>query len=540
MNLLTDELISIRKQDGSTAMASLSGVLAMLVRNEVADYPAMRPHQYHPWHAMLVQISALAALAAGSKELPDDAATWSNWLLGLTPDWPGGEAWALFNEQHDQPAFMQPPVPGGDIGEYKKPILAPDGLDILVTARNHDIKQDSIASARPEHWIFALMMLQTQEGFTGRDNYGISRMNGGSSNRPFFGIRPSGGAGRWYARDVQALLATRDMALRLYDFFKPSGGSALLWLTPWNGDKSLRMQALDPWYVDVCRRVRIVYSDVEGLQGWMAPSRVARIDSKALAGNTGDPWTPLVRDGENWKALTAGSYTFGYRNLVKFVYPDPGDGSIKRAPLQEVRPDDDMEGLCIRVSTLVRGQGKTEGYFQRDVPVSRVVRQMLLQTHSDTAAKVAAERVQDASTMSRKILYPAVLTAYTGAPVAGERKRDDDTARNRANLVIDDFERSVDLNFFEALNTELDHSTNEEMRSSVRGAWLSHLADLARERLNHTLDHIPGSAARSYRIKARASLQFQTQLSREFGSRMNHKESGTEAVDAPELQQETL
>jgi CRISPR system Cascade subunit CasA len=51
--------------------------------------------------------------------------------------------------------------------------------------------------ATPEHWFYALLTLQTMQGFLGAGNYGISRMNGGFASRPSVGLAPSD---RWGMR----------------------------------------------------------------------------------------------------------------------------------------------------------------------------------------------------------------------------------------------------------------------------------------------------------------------------------------------------
>ena len=59
--------------------------------------------------------------------------------------------------------------------------------DLLLTSRDHDLKQTVASRASPEDWVFALVSLQTSEGYGGRGNYGIAQMNGGSSSRPMLG-----------------------------------------------------------------------------------------------------------------------------------------------------------------------------------------------------------------------------------------------------------------------------------------------------------------------------------------------------------------
>ena len=97
------------------------------------------------------------------------------------PEWPDGEAWELVVDDWSKPALLQPPtVAATDRAAYKNRLPTPDALDMLVTAKNHDLKQERMVGASEQDWLFALVTLQTTEGFLGAGNYGVSRMNGGS------------------------------------------------------------------------------------------------------------------------------------------------------------------------------------------------------------------------------------------------------------------------------------------------------------------------------------------------------------------------
>ena len=105
-------------------------------------------------------------------------------------------------------------------------VSTPDGLDMLITTRNHDLKVAVAQQARPADWIHALVSLQTMEGFSGPTWYGASRMNGGSSSRAMLTLAPALPDGktvhpsRWWQREIRRLLADRS-GVR---------GIALVWL----------------------------------------------------------------------------------------------------------------------------------------------------------------------------------------------------------------------------------------------------------------------------------------------------------------------
>ena len=209
-NLLTEPLIRYRQSRVETHEASLPEVFEVLVADTVEAFLALRPHQHHAWHAFLVQLAAAAITAEPSAKRPADQAEWAEALRRLTPDSPDDEAWHLSNTDITRPAFMQPPAnAAGRIEDYRDTVDTPDELDLLVTARNHSIKRKIARNGRPEDWLFALISVQTMEGYTGRDNYGISRMTSGYGNRPSLSLSPSANPGRQFTRDLDALLELR-------------------------------------------------------------------------------------------------------------------------------------------------------------------------------------------------------------------------------------------------------------------------------------------------------------------------------------------
>ncbi len=167
--------------------------------------------------------------------------TWKAALLALTPDDSDGAAWCLVTPP-ERPAVMQAPVPDGTLSAWKNQLHAPDELDMLVTSKNHDLKAARMKRCMPEDWLLALISLQTQEGFLGAGNYGISRMNGGFASRPALGAVPQGGWGRRWVRDVRRLLASRGEIVRDMGLCE-QGGVGLVWLRPWNGTDSLAFMA---------------------------------------------------------------------------------------------------------------------------------------------------------------------------------------------------------------------------------------------------------------------------------------------------------
>lgn len=507
LDLLAEPLISVTSPNAMAPRTlTLPELYASLVRDEVVDFPALRPHQRHVWHAFLVQVGALALHRAGVSSAPGGASEWHALLAALTPGSENTGAWALVAPR-DQPALLQPPIPNADSSKART-IESPDLLDMLVTSRNHDVKRGQMHRAQPEHWLYALVSLQTQEGFLGQGNYGISRMNGGFSSRAGFGIVPDGEVGRRVVRDMCLLLELRPQVLARGAHYKSKGGAALLWLLPWDGTKSLSMEGLDPFYIEICRRVRLQRGAGSGLEarGWT--SKVARIESGALRGVTGDPWAPVVRDTKGPKSLTFERATISYHRLTPLLFPRTSDPlAAERAVLQRIFPSDDETGLSLSVTGMVRGQGKTEGLHTRRIAISNTRRSFMAELPTDPIAAFAHERVRLAGEFVRTVFYPAVLTVFTAAPGEGERARDDDAAKSRTRIWCRKLEASIDASFFERLDEEAGATAPESARE-LRREWLEELRGFGRQLLLDAMRSAPASAMRHYRVRVRADDRF--------------------------------
>ena len=305
-NILTEPVIRFESDGGTGTEATLPEIYAELLADSVSAFPSLRPHQRHAWHAFLVQLGAMAMHRAGTDTPPDTAAEWLSLLRGLTPDYPDDEPWHLVVEDITKPAFMQPPARSSEREkDYQNEVATPDELDMLVTSKNHDLKSSVAAHAGVDDWLFALITLQTMEGFGGAGNYGVSRMNGGLGNRPAFTLAPRGGPGAHLRRDVLSLLERQDSLVDQYPM--QPGGIGLLWTVPWDGEKSeaLLPSQLDPFFIEVCRRIRLRCAAAGNVSAVRTSSKGARVESKELNGRTGDPWTPVsVKDN---KSLTLAS-----------------------------------------------------------------------------------------------------------------------------------------------------------------------------------------------------------------------------------------
>ena len=203
-----------------------------------------------PWFEFLAQLGALTALHQGSRVLPGEAETWSTTLAGLAGD-AAASAWSLVGGTPEKPAFLQPST--SRFGEYKRFATTPDGLDVLVTAKNHDRKRAQAIGGDTHLWLYALVNLQTQQGYSGRGQPGVARMNGGFASRVLVDRRPNDRWGQRVERAIRMLLTRRDEVFRSVDqaLYRSAEGLALTWLRDWDEDQMLSLSELDPYFIEV-------------------------------------------------------------------------------------------------------------------------------------------------------------------------------------------------------------------------------------------------------------------------------------------------
>lgn len=517
LNLLDEPLIRIRDMDGRLQALSLPELFVQLGRDAVRDYPALRPHQRHPWHALLVQLAALALHEAGETSPWDDPTEWRTALLRLTPDHPDGCAFSLL-APHDKPAFLQAPVTDGKLDGWKE-IATPDALDMLVTSKNHDLKGERMRQAEADDWLFALVSLQTQEGFLGSGNYGISRMNGGFSSRPALGVAPKGGPGMRWRRDVAAMLTSRDDVADTHGL-TADGGLKLLWLPPWDGTGSTAFAALDPCYIEICRRLRLATDQHSKLRARGTGSKTARIDSSARKGVTGDAWIPVEED----KALTLGPGGFDYSLATELTW----GSKYRKTIAQGLRPEDGSSGIALIAQGVVRGQGKTEGYHERRIPLAQKAIGWMRNGQTDVPAKIAKARVEDIAKMRGSVLRTALFYLLE----AGTEKIDFErrTAKQQIEPYVQGFERTEDARFFDDLNREIEADDPH----AERLAWLLGLADRAEQVLRGAFAIGPQCGERRYRARSRALAYFHGALRSEknFPALSHHLRAQSAAEEA--------
>lgn len=505
LNILTEPLIRMDTA-GAGVEVSLPEVFAALMQDEVDTFPALRPHQRHAWHAFLVQLGVMALRRAGRGEPPENAAEWVALIRGLTPDYPDDEPWQVVVNDITEPAFMQPPASSTDKAkDYKNTVTTPDELDMLVTSKNHDLKSAVATGASVDAWLFALITLQTMEGFSGAGNYGISRMNGGLGSRPAFSLTPSPQPGTHARRDIIALLERMD------DLSLTNGDIGLLWTIPWDGAKAEKLPPaqLAPHFIEVCRRVRLRLGADGKLSGVRATSKAERIEAKALKGRMGDPWTPINQ--KESKALTLAAGGFTYKRVTEYLTSANWEHPILLKPTPSEQRSPKTMQLVARA--IVRGQGKTEGYHERIIPIRSKARTAMLGRNSAQAQELgdlAQERIEQIGTV-QNIVRHAIATFAA----RGEGDKTSSEHRTLANPWSDRLDAILDARFFDDLQTEFE-ADNADERKRIRKVWLMNrkdgVIDHARRILQDATATLPCPAIHRYRARVKAEGLFEGRL----------------------------
>lgn len=500
-NLLTDPLIRVQPVDGETTAMSLPEIFEAASTHEVAAFPALRPHQRHAWHAFLAQLGTIAVQQAGLADLPGAASEWRTFLRGLTPEFDEDEPWQLIVDDPVQPAFMQCPA-GDTLSQYRRRVATPDDLDLLVTSKNHDLKQAAATTSAPDDWVFALIDLQTMAGFLGAGNYGIARMNGGFSARPCLGLAPAdGGFGAHVFYDIQRMLEHRPQLLERPEHYRPKNGTALLWTVPWDGARSLDLGDLDPYFIEICRRVRLCIED-RRIVAKTAGSKKSRVAAKAARGNVGDFWTPISKGDA--KALSLSSAGFRYDRLNKLLF----DRTYDLPPAMTVSATGN-ERWRVVARGMAGGQGKTDGYYERNdiVFASRVAAVFGRKEERDELAAICDALLEEIAEVSRALRLGVAVAASGGKRLPDLSKNDRTYARPYARRL----DAWVDPRFFRAVERRF-VANSQASKKAERASLVKDMVAAADQLLAEAAESVPCPAIRRHRARARAFSAFHGSL----------------------------
>lgn len=506
MNLLTDPLFRVRLADTKQGV-SLPELLSLLGEDRVESLPSLQRHQEDAFHIFLCYLAGAVLDRQGRVEPRQSAGFWREGIRALTATegCNNDDAWTLVVDDTTRPAFLQPPAPSRAVFEqdYKPKAATPDALDVLQTAKNHDIKASRGSPDEQEAWCYALLTLQSQIGFLGAGNQGIARMNGGFGSRPCVGFIPRHRFGARFLHDLPVLLHQRSTLL---DEPYPYGsqGMVLLWLPPWDGETALPLTALDPFFLEIARRIRLL-SDTNGYQAMSATASSTRIAAREQKGNLGDPWIPI--NSKTGGALTVPASGLTPELLRNLLFSDAG---FQAAAMQEA-PVGRGSGW-FSAAVLVRGQGTTDGFHEAAVRIPERARSVLFGKTPlrDRLATLSKNGLDMASAIQYRALQPALFALMEGGPkdINLEKREIGEWAKNAAAPFVQAWHPL----YFDWLWSTLDQSDD----STAIKPWFDRLRRLAETALDQAIQRAPQRHSRGYRARIKARGMFYGSLKKHF------------------------
>jgi CRISPR system Cascade subunit CasA len=176
---------------------------------------------------------------------------------------------------------------------------------------------------------------------------------------------------------------------------------------------------------------------------------------------------------------------------------------------------DDVDGVYLIAQGVARGQGKTEGYHERRIPVSKTVRKALLIQKTDELAKLANERIASIDLLTNMLeLALVVLFNKSLHLVVGEKeffeaiKKLPASAKRSAGKFAAPFEAQCDSLFFQELIDEVEASD----RGNARNQWLLTLAGRAESVLQSAFTAGPRSGQLRYRAQSAALTRLRSAM----------------------------
>jgi len=504
MNLLTNPVFRVRMLEGP-AIASLPELLALLGEDRVESLPGLQRHQEDAFHIFCCYLAGAVLVRQGEVTPRQSTAFWLEGIRALTRQ-EGCEddsAWMLVVDDPTQPAFMQPPTLSKTEFErdYKPKAATPDALDVLQTAKNHDVKSSRGSSAQAEQWVLALISLNGTVGYVGAGNYGIARMNGGFGSRACVGWKRTARAGDRFIHDVGKLIQLRDSLLLEPYPYSPKG-SVLTWLSAWNGEESRSLSRLDPFFIETPRRVRMRSLNCT-IRCLGATSRTAQIASDQLNGNLGDPWTPVKT--ETNESFTPNPSGFTPQLLRDILFSD----GFAAAPMMIADRKSGWVALTARIRE--RRKGNPEGFHEATIRVPAAAQPLLFGSGAarDRLASLSKRGLDDASDV-RQGLRNALFSLMEGGPEKTNYDAD------QVSKWVDSSARLFLLNwsprYFDWLWTTVDIADDTE---ALR-PWFTELRRLAQETLDRAAERAPQRHGRSYRAKTKAQGIFFGSLKKNF------------------------
>jgi CRISPR system Cascade subunit CasA len=288
----------------------------------------------------------------------------------------------------------------------------------------------------------------------------------------------------------------------------------LLWIDSWDGATSLSLSSLNPFYIEIARRVRMTNSQGElaALSALSATSTVTRIAADQMKGNVGDPWIPVSRKTNG--ALTVSETGLTPQLLRDLIF---GDGNLQPAVMQEATQT--SSSGWVTASVFVRGNCTTDGFHEAAIRIPEKARPILFGggAQRDRLA-IRSKQGLDLAKEIRSGLASALFSLMEGGPsdINFENKQ----VKAWVNNATSPFNLNWNQQYFDWLWSTLD--TPDE--DAALRPWFEQLRKLAQDTLNRAMERAPLRGGRSYRAKTKAQGLFIGSLYKNFPQYMevNH------------------
>lgn len=456
------------------------------------DYVALRPHQRDPVHVFFSYLAAAVCVQQGTDCPVQTAAWWEAALRQLTD---GDGPWMLATEDWTRPAFLQAAIPPGEVAEARsKPLAyAVDLLDPFFTGTAHAVKPQRMMAAPPDVYVYGLVTLQTTAAFGGNSHHGASRVPG--SGRLFVEVVRSARPGLRWQDAVTRLLAYRPTLLSA-DYPFQDGGAVALWARAWAPGESLPLSALDPFYLDFARLVRL---DPEGGIARLVRKHRWIAENRQRLGPQADPWTPVMEkggpDAKRLAPVAMPDHWFSADLLRRLIFGD----RIILSPLHQPHPTWTGSPTLL-VSGVARSPGKTAGFHQVAVPLPAATTGWFL-VRPPEAPNPWSTLSQDLINKARGFTAALEQALKTLAP--------DKSRRPLVSRACATWEAWWQQQLWPWLWTVTDPSPGPAL-----AAWANHLAPEAERLFAETAAGIPHWSSHAWESRTHAHRDFQNAMTR--------------------------
>jgi len=275
---------------------------------------------------------------------------------------------------------------------------------------------------------------------------------------------------------------------------------------------------MEPYYIEICRRVRLRRQSgkIVADRANSEPRGRRVVDAKGL---TGDPWSPVSNNTNPNGTPPAflGARKFGYEIVVDGLFSPDWKQPLLLIPETSVRrPEGDM---YLVARGMVRGEGDTEGYHERIIPLRHRTLQIFGRPGGPkTLEDISRERIQGISDVEGILRRSVATFAAAGKAKDTGRPNDIDIKDehwSRAKPWGDKLTELMDTDFFEDLQDEA--LADDSQRQNERKKWLQKLADDAESVLYDAIQALPCPAVHRPRAQARAVNVFRGSIYRSLG-----------------------